>query len=344
MNKFIKNDGRKLDHKTLEAIRIRAVQSVQAGQSPEVVIAALGMTRRIIYKWLAAYNAGGYEALKAKKLFGRPPKLNEKQIRWIYKTVVGKNPLQLKFEFALWTREMIREIIKQKFSVSMSAVSVGRLLAKLGLTCQRPLFRAYQQNPEMVDEWMNYEFPKIVNQAKAEGATVFFADEAGVRSDYHSGTTWAPRGQTPKVPATGQRFGLNMISAISRRGKMRFMVTSKSVNADVFCEFIDRLLHNRKNKIYLVVDGHPVHRSKKVQKHISSLEGKIRLIRFPAYSPETNPDELVWNSVKQKLGRKFITDQDMLKSKAIGVLRWLQKSPHIIRSFFRHPELQYIPL
>ena len=336
-----KLDGRKLDHKTLEAIRIRAVQSVQAGQSPEQVIAVLGMTRAIIYRWLAAYNAGGWNALQAKKLFGCPPKLGTSEVRWIYRTVVGKNPLQLKFRFALWTREMIRDLIKRKYGISMSVVSVGRLLAKLGLTCQRPLFRAYQQDPDAVNQWMKDEFPKIAAQAKAERASVFFADEAGIRSDYHTGTTWAPRGQTPKVPATGARFGLNMVSAITRKGEMRFMVTDKTVSADVFCEFIDRLIHKRRNRVYLIVDGHPVHRSAKVKNHIDFYKERIRLIRFPSYSPETNPDELVWNSVKPKVGRSFIAGPDALKSKVVGALRWLQKSPNIIRAFFDHPDVSY---
>lgn len=336
-----KLDGRKLDHKTLEAIRIRAVQSVQTGQSPEQVIAVLGMTRAIIYRWLAAYNAGGWNALQAKKLFGRPPKLGTSEVRWIYRTVVGKNPLQLKFRFALWTREMIRDLIKRKYGISMSAVSVGRLLVKLGLTCQRPLFRAYQQDPEAVNQWLKNEFPRIAAQAKAERASVFFADEAGIRLDYHTGTTWAPRGQTPKVPATGARFGLNMVSAITRKGEMRFMVTDKTVSADVFCEFIDRLIHNRRNRVYLIVDGHPVHRSAKVKNHIESYKGRIRLIRFPSYSPETNPDELVWNTVKPKVGRSFIAGPDALKSKVVGALRWLQKSPNIIQAFFDHPDVSY---
>jgi transposase len=337
-----KLDGRKLKHEVLEAIRIRAVQAVQSGRSPEDVIAALGMTRGCIYKWLAIFNNGGIDALRGKKLFGRPTKLTAQQISWVYKTIVGKNPLQLKFEFALWTREMIRTVIKQRFGIGMSVVSVGRLLAKLGLTCQRPLFRAYQQDPEAVDAWMKNEFPKIAARAKAERAQVFFADEAGIRSDYHTGTTWAPRGQTPKVKSTGARFGLNMISAISRTGIMRFMVTECSVGADVFCQFIDRLAYKSRKKIFLIVDGHPVHRSKRVREHIDSLNGKVVLIRFPAYSPETNPDELVWNTVKSKIGRSFISGPNALKSKAIGALRWLQKSPEIIKAFFDHPDLAYI--
>ena len=285
-----KLDGRKLDHKTLEAIRIRAVESVQAGQSPEHVIAVLGMARRTIYRWLSAYHSGGAEALQAKKLFGRPPKVTATQIRWIYRTIVGKNPLQLKFEFALWTRKMIKDLIKRKYGISMSVVSVGRLLAKLGLTCQRPLFRAYQQDAEMVEHWMKKEYPRIAARAKAEHADVFFADEAGIRSDYHSGTTWAPKGQTPKVKSTGARFGLNMISAITKKGAMQFMVTDKTVSADVFCEFIDRLVHNKRKRTYLIVDGHPVHRSIKVKDHIESLNGKLRLIQF---QPVNDPDHMV---------------------------------------------------
>jgi transposase len=337
-----KLDGRKLSHKTLEEIRIRAVLAVQSGQSPEQVIASLGMGRRGIYRWLAAYAAGGKEALRAKKLFGRTPKVSPNQMQWIYRTVTGKNPLQLKFQFALWTREMVKDLIKSKFGISISLVSVGRLLAKLGLTCQRPLFRAYQQNPVQVDEWMKKEYPRIAAKAKAEGAEIYFADEAGIRSDYHSGTTWAPRGQTPKVKATGARFGLNMISGITKKGAMRFMVTDKGVTAAVFCTFIDRLAHNQTRKIYLIVDGHPVHRSGRVQQHVDSYNGKVRLFRFPSYSPERNPDELVWNSVKPRVGRSFVSCPGELKSKVIGALRWLQKSPRKVRAFFNHPELSYI--
>ena len=209
-----KRDGRKLSHATLEEMRIHAVQQVEAGESPEDVIRALGFSRPRIYEWLAKYREGGIEALRAKPIAGRPPKLDGKQLRWVYQTITGKNPLQLRFEFALWTRAMIRDLIREKFGVSLSEVSVGRLLKKLGLTPQRPLRRAYQQDPKRVERWLKQEFPRIRALAKREGAVIFFEDEAGIRSDFHAGTTWAPRGQTPIVPATGQRFGLNLVSAL----------------------------------------------------------------------------------------------------------------------------------
>jgi transposase len=219
----------------LEAIRRRAVERVQAGESPEVVVRALGFSRACIYDWLARYRVGGWDALRAKPVPGRPRTLTGPQIRWIYTTVTQKNPLQLKFEFALWTRAMIRTLIRRRFRRTLSVASVGRLLRQLGLTCQRPLTRAFQQDPARVQRWLAEEYPQIKALAKATGAAIFFGDEAGVRSDYHAGTTWAPRGQTPVVRVTGARFGLNMISAVSARGQLRFMIVNGTVDAARFC-------------------------------------------------------------------------------------------------------------
>ena len=287
------NDARKLDHKTLEAIRTRAVQRVQAGESPEVVIAALGFSRSCIYSWLAMYRAGGWSALQARALSGRPKLISGQQMQWIYTTVVGTSPLQHRFEFALWTRAMIQTLLQKQFGLRLSLSSVGRLLAQLGLTCQRPLFRAYEQNPTLVQQWRERDYPVIQALAKREGAEIFFGDEAGIRSDYHSGTTWGVRGQTPVVAATGQRFGINMISAISARGLLRFMVVKGKVNGPKYIEFLQRLIHNAPRPVFLIVDGHPVHKARTVKDFVASTEGRLRLFYLPPYAPELNPDEQV---------------------------------------------------
>src|SRR5512145_988742 len=176
-----KRDGRRLSHATLEELRIRAVQQVEGGESPEQVIRTLGFSRARIYEWLARYREGGVDALKAKPVPGRPMKLDAKAVEWIYKTVSTRNPLQMKFEFALWTREIVRELIRERFSVRLSEVSVGRLLRKLGLSPQRPLARAYQRDPQLVQTWLKEEYPAIQKAAKRAGAQIFFADEANLR-------------------------------------------------------------------------------------------------------------------------------------------------------------------
>jgi transposase len=341
------NDGRKLDHRTLEVLRLRAVEQVQAGAHPEDVAETLGLHRKTVYGWLAKFREGGRDALRAKPVPGRPPKLSGSQIARLYEMIVGSDPRQLSFAFALWTREMVRQVIRREFGVGLSVVSVGRLLRTMGLSPQRPLYRAYQQNPEAVARWKEEEFPAIRAAAKAEGATIYFADEAGVRSDYHSGTTWAPVGRTPVVRATGARFSLNMLSAVSAQGALRFTVHDGTVNAAVFIDFCKRLLHDTERAgggpVYLVVDGHPAHRAKATTAFVASTDGRLRLFFLPGYSPELNPDEWVWKNVKHdRIGKTGVTSQDDLKSKVISALRRLQKLPALVRGFFRDPHLHYI--
>jgi transposase len=338
----MKIDGRKLSHARLEEIRFKAVKAVQAGQAPSAVARGMGLYTNRVFVWLAAYRGGGWDALRARKGTGRPKRLAGSQIQWIYNTVTMKSPLQLKLPFALWTRSQIGTVIYRKYGIRLSLTSIGRLLAQLGLTCQKPLFRAYQQNPSLVEQWLKSEYPRIRATAKREGAEIFFEDESGVRSDFHSGTTWAPKGKTPVVRVTGQRFSLNMISAISPKGSLRFMVVRGGVGARIFIAFLKRLMYGRRRAVFLIVDGHPSHRSKGVRNYVASLGGKLKLFFLPPYSPELNPDEFVWNDVKNNgVGRTLVHGPRDLHRAVVGRLRYLQKSPKIVRSFFQAPDTCY---
>lgn len=285
------NDGRRLDHATLETLRIRAVQAIEAGEHPEDVAQAMGMARGTVFMWVAKYREGGFGALKAKPVPGRPPKLNATQLRLLYTLIAGSDPRQLQFEFALWTREMVREVIRREFDVRLSAVSVSRLLKKLGLSAQRPLWRTWQADPEAVERWQREQFPAIREQAKAADATIYFADETGIRSDYHSGTTWAPVGATPVVKATGVRHSMNMISAVTVQGLLRFSVFTGSCTAAVFIAFCKKLLADTTGPVYLIVDGHPTHKAKATKDFVATTGDRLKLIVLPAYSPQLNPDE-----------------------------------------------------
>ena len=337
------SDARRLDHATLEQMRERAVRSVQDGESPELVARVLGVNRSTVYGWLAQYRRGGWGALKAKPLFGRPPKLDDKKLRWIYDTVTQRNPLQLKFEFALWTREMVAKLIKDRFGITLSLVSVGRLLAQLGITCQKPLHRALERDEALVQQWLKQEYPKIRALAQREKADIYFGDAAHMRSDHHAGRTWGKKGETPVVSSTGARYRMSLISAITSRGHMRFMIKEKGgVNAEVFIKFLRRLMVGCKNKIFLIVDRGPAHVAKKTKAFVASLGGRLRLFYLPPYSPDTNPDELVWKHLKaDTVGRTSITSFDDFRDKVKSSMLSLQRSPAKIQSFFQKPSLKY---
>lgn len=337
------NDCRKLNPQQQEEIRRRVVQAIHDGVTPADAARTFKVCEASVFNWLARYRSGGWDALRTGARQGRPRKLDPASLRWVYDTVTMKNPLQLKFEYALWTREMIRTLIKRRSGISLSLTSVGRLLHQMGLSVQRPLWRAWQQDPQAVERWKRVEFPRIRSEAKRLGATIYFADESGARSDAHAGTTWGKRGQTPVVRATGQRFSLNMLSAVSPRGELRFMVTERRVNAAVFCEFLDRIMHGEEGYVFLVVDGHPTHKAKAVRRHLERYEGRLRIYFLPPYSPELNPDEYVWGWVKtHKVGRQVYASKAQMRALFTGALRSLQRRIHTITGFFRARDLAYI--
>ncbi len=335
-------DARKLKHGELTELRKRGVTAVQNGESPEDVARILGISRVTIYNWLALYRNGGWDALDANKRGGRKPKLNAKSMKWLYKAITNKTPEQYRFPFVLWTSKLVGKLIKERFGIKLSKASVCRLLNQLGLSAQRPLWRAYQQSPERVEDWIQNEYPAIRARAKREKAEIWFADEAGIRSDAHAGTTWSPKGKTPIVSSTGARFGMNVISAVNPQGKFRFMCVKGRVNAGVFIDFLKRMIESTDRKVFLIVDGHPSHKAKKVSKFLESVADRMELFFLPPYSPELNPDEYVWNDLKNNsLGRKAITSIEEMKQEIISYLRFIQKTPERVRSFFNAPTTAY---
>jgi transposase len=337
-----KLDGRKLSHSQSAYIRIQAVKQVRLeGKSPEEVIKTFGLHRTNIYKWLRKYDAFGFDGLKSKISIGPLPKISPKQEAQLAKLLL-KNPLQLKFEYALWTIDMITELIQQKFNVSYSKVQVGRLMKKLGLSRQRPLERAIQQNPEQVTEWLKKQYPSIKKEAKKEGREIYFSDEAGFHATAQYGSTWAPKGKTPIIKTSGKREKVNVISAINNQGKLRFMLYDKNFNSAVFIQFLKRLMQNQKKPITLIVDGHKSHFTTVVKEYVASTKGRLKIYQLPAYSPELNPDELVWNNAKQKVAKaKHTPSKKTFPEKVKQVMTEIQKNKKLNKAFFCEPNVAY---
>jgi transposase len=324
-----------------------AVRMLKSGVNADDVAEAFQVSRAIVYRWQQKYDTNGDDGLEIKSAKGRPPSLTIEQTGAIFAFIEGSNPRQMEIDSGeLWTRKNVREMIRREFGVELSAVQVGRVLHNLGLSPQKPLYRSYRQKPELVERWKSEIYPEIRRRAAAEGGAILFGDEASVRTDHHSGTTWAPVGHTPVVRDSGDRKAVKMISAISPQGLLRFQVREGSMNADSFIEFLKSLLKSvESNKIFLIVDGSSIHKAKKVKAFLAKedIKGRLELFILPGYSPELNPDEWVWNNVKNtRLGRVVSHNKDDLKSKAIGALRRLQKTPALVRSFFLDPNLAYI--
>jgi transposase len=321
---------------------MQAVKMVKAGHAVAEVAEFFTVSTRAVFHWVALFASDGQNGLNAKFGSGRPSKVTPEQMRWIAGAVRNNTPNQLSFGFGLWTLRLIGLLIEREFGYTLSLPTLGKVMAQLGFTAQRPLHRAYEQDATLVQRWLDSDLPALRAHAKQRGAVVMFADEASMRSDYHTGTTWAPRGKTPIVKVTGQRVTVNMISAISGTGQMQFMIVDGRVNAEVFVQFLRQLLIGAEQPIILVVDGHPVHRSKAVAEFVGSTDGKLELHFLPPYSPQLNPDEQVWKHVKGHVAKQAPADKFEMRIMVRKALERLQALPQIVAGFFRHPECGFV--
>lgn len=334
---------KRVSRRNLEDTRRLVCHAIESGMHPDEASAVFEVGRSTVYNWWKAFRENGATAFTVKPAPGRPRLLSDSQMGQLRSWIAGRDPRQLQFDFALWTRQMVRDLIKRKFGVEYTLPAVGNILADLGLSPQRPLVRAYEQDPELVRQWREERFPAIAAEAKAQGAAIFFEDEAGVRTDYHSGTTWAPAGHTPVIRGTGNRKSLNMISAVSPQGKMHFSFTEGNVNSAIFIEYCEKLLHDIPGKIFLIADGHPSHKSKKTQKFVEGTEGRLTLFLLPPYSPELNPDEWVWKNIKHdNVGRMAARTVDEMRDGIMRAVSRLQSGASTVKSFFADPDLRYI--
>jgi len=338
-------DARSLSQEAKAALRQRAVAAVQGGMKQKDVARALSVSAYAVNMWVKTFRLQGEEGLAARKKgpakgFGK--KLTEAQERQVTRWVIGKHPEQLRLPFALWTRDAVRDLVEQEFGIRLGLSTVGGYLKAWGFTPQKPVRRAFEQSSAAVQKWLQETYPAIQKRAKAEGAVIYWGDEMGLRSDHQAGRSWGVRGRTPVIPGTGQRFSTNMISAVTNRGHLCFMVFRENFRVKVFTKFLRRLIKQAKRKVFLIVDGHPVHRAKLIQTWRTRHLGQLELFQLPSYSPELNPDEMLNNDVKTNaLGRRRPRNEAEMVADLRGYLRSTQRRPDIVRAYFQEQHVRY---
>lgn len=341
----MRRDGRTLDHRTLETIRTMAVTRVREGERPSAVIASYGFHRCTIYRWLktARRRGQGLNALAARLATGRPRTLTASQERQVFRWINGKNPRQYGFDFGLWTRQIVRDLIAQRFGVRLSLAAVGAVLARQGLTPQKPLQRAYQRDPAAIARWQRETYPAIVRRAKRDKAEIYFWDESGFRADAVQGKTWGAKGQPPVVAVPGQRQGISAASAINPKGAFWFATYAGGLTGEQFVTLLRQMLRGRRRPLHLILDGLPAHKTKAVTQYVAGLNGKLTLHYLPGYAPDLNPDELVWSYAKRTgTARRPLQKGETMQARVINQLTEIGRRPALVRSFFKHPSVAYI--
>ena len=338
-------DGRNLPGAALEVLRERAVAMLEAGNSQVAIASALGVHKNTVCRWLAKWRVAGTAALKARKRGRRYETqrlLDPRQAAEVQALITGHGPDELGLPFALWSREAERDLVRARTGVTLAIRTVGDYLRRRGFTPQRPIRRARERQDAAGQAWLAEHYPKIAAGAKAEGAQIHWGDETGISNQAAYGRSFAPRGQTPVIRRTARRHTTGMISSVTNRGMLRFMIDEGALHAGLFLTFLQRLVRSVAGEVFLIVDNLKAHKAGEVQAWAAAHREQIELFFLPSYAPEHNPDEFLHNDLKQSLGRQVAArDRAELKSSLRRYLRRLQREPARVRAFFQTPTIRY---
>lgn len=312
------------------------------GETQRAVAESLQVNLHTVSKWMRRFREQGEDALASRKASGRPPTLKPAQTKRLARIIIGKNPRQLNFGPALWTLPLVGELIERLFGIVHHKSTVARVLHGLGITPQKPTRQAFQRDEIECLAWMSEDFPRIVRQARRRQATLLFADETGIHEDHALGRTWGARGKTPVVKVTGTRRRINVISAISPRGRLWFRCFKGTLTAERFVGFLEALLEDTTKPIELVVDKHPAHTAAKTRRFLLENKSRIRVHYLPGYAPHLNPDEHVWAYVKQAFKADPLDEHEDFEEVVSDSMRKLRENGPMVKSFFGHPAVQYV--
>lgn len=343
---MIHQDFRSLSPQAQETIRFKAIAALQEGNSKSQVARLFGVSRQAIHTWVHLEASKGTEGLRARRRGRRAGgRLSAQQERTVRRLITDLCPDQLKLPFYLWTREAVVHLIARRCKLKVSVWTAGRMLARWGFTPQKPTRRAFEQDSQQVRSWLQRQYPAIGALARREQALIFWADEMGLRGDHAAGRSFSPRGQTPVILGSGQRFRCNLISAITNRGQLQFMVFKERFTVAVFLKFLRRLLRQNQRKIFLIIDSHPVHVARATIRWFKTHRQELRVYFLPGYSPELNPDEYLNQDVKTNaVGRTRPLDRNEMVGNVRAYLRATQANPSLVKNYFHAHQVRYAAL
>lgn len=340
-----KIDARTLNQEAQYQIRRQVVKLRKRGMKYKEIGEIVGITPTHACRIFKRYESKGSEAIIKRQRGRRPGEqltLKEEQAAAIQKMIIDKTPDQIKMPFALWTRQAVQQLIKREYGIAMPIRTVGEYLKRWGFTAQRPVKRAYEQNPKAVNTWLEEEYPGIAQQVKEEAGEIHWCDETGVRNDENSARGYAPKGKTPVMRLNANRKSISMISSITNQGKVRFMVYNDAMNADLFIRFMGRLIKDAGRKVFFIVDNLRTHHCKPVREWLEAHREEIEVFYLPSYSPELNPDEYLNCDMKTAVHSGIpARNEKELKRKVVSHMRKLQKMPERIKKYFKHPRIKY---
>jgi len=338
-------DMRKLPAAAQEERRRQVVGLRQRGLTYREIAEQVGLSRTGVIDICQRFAAEGTKGLVSKPRGRKPDEqrlLDAAQEAELQKLIRRHTPDELGLPFALWSRAAAQALVRQRFGIAVAVRTMGSYLARWGYTAQKPLRRAYEQDPVAVRRWLRREYPAIVARARQARGIIFWGDETGLRSDDVRGRGYAPRGRTPLVRVCHKRASLSLISAVTNRGELRWMIVDGAVNAPTLIRFLERLIREARRKVFLILDRLQVHRAGLVRAWLGDRQDQIEVFYLPAYSPNLNPDEGLNGDVKQGVTAKPLArSKGQLKQAVVNHMRSLSKRPARIRSFFRHPQFRY---
>ena len=338
-------DARQLSDEILEAFRLRALRGRELGLSEDTLADLLGVARETVSRWWSAFQKGGLDALPQDRT-GRPVgsgrSLSEEQGITIQTILNTQSPQEAGIASPLWTRRAVRDVIAQQFGIDMPTRTVGEYLKRWGYTAKKPQRHARDQDPEEVQEWLEKIYPAIEEQAAEEHAEILWGDETGIDTNTHVGTGYAPKGEPATIEISTSPSRINVISALSKDGDLRFMTYAQTMTGPLFVQFLERLIAGATQKIYLIVDRLPAHVSGVVEEWLEKHREKLALFYLARRAPERMPVEYLNNEMKTDVNaQKLPENKEELRSNVECYLQVLADLPEHVKSLFRHPKVAY---